>query len=116
MERDDGVALQRQRILQFARLANDLVPGPQAEHVVEQPEVVEELADAYRRSLGSNRHQETPLSHAARNDFAFCFALGKQHDLAAPLFQQIGNRPAEYPWAYLGHPVSVFSRLRKSVT
>jgi hypothetical protein len=40
-------------------------------------------------------------SPAALNVFAMAFTLSEDPAAAAPVFQQLGNRPTEIPWAYI---------------
>jgi hypothetical protein len=78
----------------------------------DSPQVRTEILDAYRKSLGSRKYRPGRTSRWHRNFFAFALGKIKAQPEAAVEFEQIGNRPMEWPWHSFGDPARVFVSVR----
>jgi tetratricopeptide (TPR) repeat protein len=64
---------------------------------------------AYRRSLASPRHQDTPFTVSDRNYFAFCLFHTGDHAFARAEFQRLAGRMTPAPWNLGGEdPATIF--------
>lgn len=79
----------------------------------DQPDVRQEILDAYHRSLGSRFHR---TDRATRHQSSF-FALGLLRTHAFPQalteLDRIGTQVPEFPWVQLGDPVKKFTAARE---
>lgn len=71
-------------------------------------EVREDVMAAYKRSLGSPRHQETLHTAHDRNLFACALWLCGFAEEAGGELEVLGDRITRVPWGYFGDPVAVF--------
>jgi hypothetical protein len=76
--------------------------------------IVEEILAAYGKSFGSPAFRDRKNAVFGRNDFAFCFHMMKNQDLARRELDAIGSRSTETPWGFLGSPTVAFRDARRA--
>jgi hypothetical protein len=79
------------------------------------PAVQSELQRAWARGPGSAAFRPGRFATTQRALFAFGFAQGEDDARAREVFEQIGPKVTETPWAYLGDPVEAFREMRAAV-
>lgn len=84
-----------------------------AENYFNQPEVRDEIVDAYNRSLGSRSHRTDRATRYQSSFFALNLfrVLAFRQSLAE--MDRLGDLIPEYPWVQLGDPVGKFTKLRE---
>ena len=65
-----------------------------------RPDVSEEIAEAYQRSLGSPRYKIARTTPYAANCFAYTLWRSGHEDLAREAFQILGDRVSLLPWQF----------------
>ncbi|WP_416972348.1 hypothetical protein [Streptomyces sp. 4F14] len=76
--------------------------------------VLDDLRNAAAISVRHPAYRPDLSTIAAHSTFAMAFSLGGHHADAAPHFAELGDRAAEFPWAYLSDPGAAFRKYRKS--
>jgi hypothetical protein len=74
------------------------------------PDVRAELLEAHSRSLGSKLYRADRLSLLDQNIFACALSYAGEWSRARSLFDALGGRWTEYPWAYFARPRQQFER------
>lgn len=84
----------------------------EAQSYFRKPENFREITKATVRSLQSMSYRKSKLTPFYQNLFAFCFWQSGNKAMARKEFQTIGRNLTEWPWSYLGEPVSLFTQAR----
>jgi hypothetical protein len=80
----------------------------------QQPQVQQEIKNAYARYLGALSRQPTPNEGWYRELFAVTFYLMGDRDALRREMANIGPGIQNLPWAYLGSPVVAYQSARES--
>lgn len=96
-------------------VAESMERDPHARSYWQQPEVQQEINEAYARYLGSAARMSSPLEPKHRGDFAVAFYLTGARDALKRELAQIGPGIQRTPWGFLGQPVGVYQEVRGSV-
>lgn len=99
------------------RWFSDLLGGGSevADRYWTRPGVREELEDAAARSVLHPDYGNPPRAAWDVQWFALVFWRTGQHDLARRLFERNGDTISEFPWGFLGNPVTKFLQARSDV-
>jgi hypothetical protein len=84
-----------------------------AENYFDQPEVRQEIVEAYNRSLGSRAHRTDRATRAQSSFFAMGLLRVQAFRQALTELDRLGNLVPEFPWVQLGDPVDRFTRARE---
>lgn len=84
-----------------------------AENYFDQPEVRQEIVEAYRRSLGSSAHVTDRATRPQSSFFALALLRAESYPQSLAELERLGNVVPEFPWAQLGDPVEKFTRARE---
>jgi Domain of unknown function (DUF4034) len=80
----------------------------------QQPQVQQEIKEAYARYLGSPRRMPSALESQFRATFACTFYLMGERDALRHEMEQLGPGIQNVPWAYLGGSVLSFERVKEA--
>jgi hypothetical protein len=78
-----------------------------------EPGVRSDVREAYRKSLGAREFKPTRAARWQRSFFAFALTKAEAFTDAMREFNQIGNRPVDFPWHFFGDPLAAYSQHRE---
>lgn len=97
-------------------LVGDQADSDAANRYWSRPGVRDEVVEAAERSVLSPHYQRTARYPWDHQLYAFAFWMTDRYDLAATMFERVGDVVSEFPWIYKGDPGQVFESVRAQVT
>lgn len=79
----------------------------------DEPEIRQEILDAYNRSLGSSTHRPNRATRHQSSFFALYLLRSHAFNQAQRELDRLGNLVPEYPWAQIGDPVDRFIKAKE---